>query len=223
MMPVTSCALRLSILKAELDLTLSRARQPEELQAALQSASEETDRLARLAEDLLVLSRARAAGLRIHRVTTCLPELFDRACAGHRARASEHGARIECRAPAAEIPVDPMRLRQALDNMLDNAIRHGPEAGGLIQVEAAVSGQVAMVTMENAGPGFDDALLARAFEPFVRGSRDVTSQSGAGLGLAIVRAVAQAHGGTATAENVPGGARLTMTLALDPDPGLAPA
>jgi signal transduction histidine kinase len=212
----------LSILKAELDLTLSRARQPEELQAALASASEETDRLARLAEDLLVLSRARAAGLRIHRVTTCLPELFDRACAGHRARASQHGARIECLAPAVEIPVDPMRLRQALDNLLDNAIRHGPETGGLIRVEAAVSGQVATVTMENAGPGFDDELLPRAFEPFVRGGHDVTLHPGAGLGLAIVRAVAQAHGGTATAENVPGGARLTVTLALEPVPGPAP-
>ena len=158
----------LSILKAELDLTLSRARPPEELEAALQSASEETDRLARLAEDLLVLSRARAAGLQIHRMTTCLPELFDRACAGHRARASAHGTRIECRAPAVEIPVDPMRLRQALDNLLDNAIRHGPEAGGLIRVEAAVSGEVATVTMENSGPGFDDGAAAaglRAVRP----------------------------------------------------------
>ncbi len=207
----------LSILKAELDLTLSRARPPEELEAALQSASEETDRLARLAEDLLVLSRARAAGLRIHRMTTCLPELLDRACASHRARASEHGVRIECRAPAVEIQVDPMRLRQALDNLLDNAIRHGPEAGGLIRLEATVSGEVATVTMENAGPGFDDELLPRAFEPFVRGGGDVERHPGAGLGLAIVRAVAQAHGGTATAENVPGGARLTMTLALDLD------
>jgi signal transduction histidine kinase len=215
----------LSILKAELDLTLSRARPPEELEAALQSASEETDRLARLAEDLLVLSRARAGGLRIHRMPTCLAELVDRACAAHRARASERGARIECQAPAVQIRADPMRLRQALDNLLDNAICHGPDAGGLIRVEAAVSGQVATVTIENAGPGFDDELLLRAFEPFVRGG-DAERHPGAGLGLAIVRAVAQAHGGSATAENVPGGARLTMTLALDPrphpDPGPGP-
>ena len=207
----------LSILKAELDLTLTRAREPEELEAALQSASEETDRLARLAEDLLVLSRARTAGLRIHRMNTSLRDLLDRACAGHRARASDRGARIECLAPAVVITVDPMRLRQALDNLLDNAIRHGPQAGGLIRVEAAVSGGVVTIMMENSGPGFADDLLPRAFEPFVRGSRDVASHPGAGLGLAIVRAVAQAHGGTATAENVPGGARLTMTLALDPD------
>jgi signal transduction histidine kinase len=124
-----------------------------------------------------------------------------------------------------QIQADPMRLRQALDNLLDNAICHGPDAGGLIRVEAAVSGQVATVTIENAGPGFDDELLLRAFEPFVRGG-DAERHPGAGLGLAIVRAVAQAHGGSATAENVAGGARLTMTLALDarphPDPGPGP-
>jgi signal transduction histidine kinase len=218
----------LSILKAELDLTLSREREPEELEAAVRSASEETDRLARLAEDLLVLSRARAAGLPIHRLSTSLPELLERACAGHQARATEQRTRIECRAPAVRIPADPMRLRQALDNLLDNAIRHGPATGGVIRVEAAVSGPVARIAVENAGPGFDGELLPRAFDPFVRGAHDGASPAGAGLGLAIVRAVALAHGGTATAENVPGGARLTMTLALDstpepgPDPGSDP-
>jgi two-component system OmpR family sensor kinase len=208
----------LSILKAELDLALSRAREPHELEATLRSASEETDRLARLAEDLLVLSRARAGGFRIYRMGTSLRDLLARACAGHQARARDQAVRIEWAAPAVEILADPMRLRQALDNLLDNAIRYGPEDGGLIRVEAAVSGDVATITMENAGPGFADGLLPTAFDAFVRGGRDGTPHPGAGLGLAIVRAVAQAHGGTATAENTPGGARLTMTLALDADP-----
>jgi two-component system OmpR family sensor kinase len=208
----------LSILKAELDLTLSQARGAQELEAALRSASEETDRLARLAEDLLVLSRARACGLGIHRMSTSLHELLGRACAGHQARASHRGATIECVAPAVEVQVDPMRVRQALDNLLDNAIRYGPGTGGVIRVEAAVSGQVVTVTIENTGPGFREDLLPMAFEAFVRGDGAVTSHPGAGLGLAIVRALARAHGGTATAENVPGGARLTMTLALDRDP-----
>jgi two-component system, OmpR family, sensor kinase len=206
----------LSILKAELDLTLSRAREPEELETALRSASEETDRLARLAEDLLVLSRARAGGFRIHRMNTPLQDLLGRACAGHQARARDRGARIECDAPAVEIPVDPMRVRQALDNLLDNAIRYGPETDGRIRVDATVSGEVATLRMENAGPGFADAVLPGVFQAFVRGESDVAVHTGAGLGLAIVQAVARAHGGTATAENVPGGARVTMTLALDP-------
>jgi len=208
----------LSILKAELDLALSRAREPHELEATVRSASEETDRLARLAEDLLVLSRARAGGFRIHRMGTSLRDLLARACAGHQARASDRGVRIEWAAPAVEILADPMRLRQALDNLLDNAIRYGPEDGGLIRVEAAVSGDVATITIENAGPGFADSLLLTAFEAFVRGGRDATPYPGAGLGLAIVRAIAHAHRGNAIAENTPGGARLTMTLALDAGP-----
>jgi len=208
----------LSILKAELDLTLSRAREPEELEAALRSASEETDRLARLAEDLLVLSRARAGGFHIHRMSTSIQDLLGRACAGHQARAEDRGARIEYTTRAVDIPVDPMRVRQALDNLLDNAIRYGPETGGLIRVDATVSGDVATVRMENTGPGFGDDLLPEAFKPFARGGSEVASHSGAGLGLAIVQAVARAHGGTATAENVPGGARVTMTLALYPEP-----
>jgi two-component system, OmpR family, sensor kinase len=208
----------LSILKAELDLTLTRAREPAELEAALRSASEETDRLARLAEDLLVLSRARAAGLLIHRRSTSLRDLLERACAGHQARARDRGIQVECLAPDVLIPVDAMRLRQALDNLLDNAIRHGPEAGGLIRIVAAVSGGVATIITENSGPGFDGDVLPRAFEPFARGDRDAGRYPGAGLGLAIVRAVAQAHGGTAIAENVPGGARVTMTLAVESTP-----
>jgi signal transduction histidine kinase len=203
----------LGILKAELDLALSRARTPAELEAALRSASEETDRLACLAQDLLVLSRAGDGGIRMHRTSTSLGDLIQEACAGHRARADQHGSRIECRAEVIDVMVDPMRLRQAMDNLLDNAIRHS-DGDGPILVDAAVSGGVATIAVRDFGSGFPADVLPRAFEPFVRGVRDTGWQDGAGLGLAIVRAIAQAHGGTATAENVPGGARVTMTLAL---------
>jgi two-component system, OmpR family, sensor kinase len=211
----------LAIMKAELDLSLSRARTPEELEAALRSASEETDRLARLAEDLLVLSRTHGGELPIHRVSTSLDELLGRACGGHQARAGARGAHIRCQAPPARIMIDPMRVRQAVDNLLDNAIRHS-RPGTPISVDAAMSGDVASITVENSGAGFADDILPRAFEPFVRGrprpedpeAFGPDTAQGAGLGLTIVRAVAQAHGGTAIAQNVPGGARLTMTLAL---------
>jgi two-component system, OmpR family, sensor kinase len=211
----------LAIMKAELDLSLSRARTPEELEAALRSASEEADRLARLAEDLLVLSRAHGGQLPIHRVSTSLDELLGRACGGHQARAGARGAHIQCQATAARIMIDPMRVRQAVDNLLDNAIRHSTP-GSPIRVDAKVSGDVATVTVENRGPGFAEDILSRVFEPFVRGEpphdgppTDAASGGqGAGLGLTIVRAVAEAHGGTAIAQNVPGGARVTMTVPL---------
>jgi signal transduction histidine kinase len=216
----------LSTLKTEIDLALSRARSPDELQAALQSAAEETNRLVRLAQDLLVLSRARDGGLRVHRVRTALGELVGRVCARHEPRAAQSGCRIECTGPATDVSADPMRLTQALDNLLDNAIRYSAR-GGLIQVCAVAGDGTATITVSNCGPGFRPDILPRAFEPFVSASPShlpgrhqhgelIPDERGAGLGLAIVHAVAQAHGGGVTARNTPAGASVTMTLGPDP-------
>lgn len=205
----------LSALKAELDLALSRQRSAAELQLALQSASEETNRLSRLAQDLLVLSRARDGGIALHRVPTQLDDLLERACARHQPRAAEAGYRIDCRAPAVEIRADPMRLTQAVDNLLDNAVRYS-DGGGIIGVRAEATAATVTVEITNPGPGFPAQLVDRAFEPFVSGGH--RGMPGAGLGLAIVQAVARAHGGQATARNFPGGAGVTITLACGHEP-----
>src|SRR4051794_33105587 len=122
-----------AILKAELDLALSRARTNEELETALRSAAEETDHLARLAEDLLVLSRANDGGLAIQRTEVDLPSLVQGVVRHFEPRAAESDVRIEIGATPAEAFVDPVRLRQALDDLLDNAVRH-TRAGGIIRV-----------------------------------------------------------------------------------------
>ena len=208
----------LSALKAELDLALSRARPAAELERALRSASDETNRLARLAQDLLVLSRSRDGGLAIHRMRVPLGQLLDRACARHRPRAVEAGCQIDCRAPEAEVLVDPMRLTQAVDNLLDNAIRYS-SGGGVIDVRAELSAATVTIAVTNPGHGFPADVVDNAFEPFVSGGwpvsdgqRRLAAQPGTGLGLAIVQAVAHAHGGSATAGNGPDGARVVMTL-----------
>ena len=207
----------LSALKAELDLALSRERPAAELEMALRSASEETNRLTRLAQDLLVLSRSRAGGLAIHRVNIDLSELLKRACGRHQPKAAQVGCRIDCQVPAVCLPADPMRLTQAIDNLLDNAVRYssgndsgGDPGGGTIDVRAEVDAATVTIGISNPGPGFPADIIDRAFEPFTS-----SGQPGAGLGLAIVRAVARAHGGWATAANVPDGACVTMTLMRD--------
>ena len=109
--------------------------------------------------------------------------------------------------------VDPGQLRRAVANLLDNALRHS-KSGGVIRIDVVRTGDAITLAVQDSGPGFPPDLLGRAFEPFARcPSGDGQDGDGAGLGLAIVRAVAEAHGGTAKAENVPeGGARVTLGL-----------
>jgi signal transduction histidine kinase len=199
-----------SILKAELDLALSRARTREELEAALRSASEETEHLARLAEDLLVLSRARGGRLSVRREDVALPELLEGLARHFAARASSAGVRIEVSAPRDRAAIDPVRIRQALDDLLDNALRHSAP-GGTIRLWAQRTADSLLVGVEDSGTGFASDFLPVAFEAFSRhGDGD---PDGAGLGLAIVRAIAEAHGGTAEAANrAEGGAAVTMVL-----------
>jgi two-component system OmpR family sensor kinase len=198
-----------AILKAELDLALTRARTPQELEAALRSASEETDHLARLAEDLLVLSRAHGGRLSIHRSEVMLPELLEEVARHFEPRAASSGVRIEVDAPPYSASLDPVRMRQALDDLLDNAVRHTP-LGGTIRLCASQHDGEVLLRVEDSGSGFSAEFLPHAFEPF---SRNAVDKDGAGLGLAIVRAIAQAHGGTAEVANrAEGGATVTIAI-----------
>jgi two-component system OmpR family sensor kinase len=202
----------LSVLKMELDLALARTRTPEELQAALTSASQETDRLVRLAEDLLVLARTDRGRLPLHREEVDVSDVLSRTCAAYEVRARASKVRIDLDAPPKKASVDPARLRQALENLLENALRHTPP-GGVVRVRAGVEGGVVTLAVEDSGPGFAPDILGRAFEPFARSEAEEDGGSTAGLGLAIVRAIADAHGGEVRAENRPqGGARLTLSL-----------
>jgi two-component system OmpR family sensor kinase len=199
----------LTILKGELDLALSRDRSPAELELALRRASAETNRLAALAEDLLVLARTEAGRLPVSREDVALSEVIDETVAGRRARAREAGVAVEVSVPDEVVHIDPVRVRQALENLLDNALRHAPPSS-TVRIAAARDDGVMRITVEDAGPGFDRGVMDQAFEPFVR-VRD--ADGGAGLGLAIVGAVVASHGGSARAENLPGGgAKVTITL-----------
>jgi two-component system, OmpR family, sensor kinase len=204
----------LAILKTELDLALARDRGPDELRAALRSASEETDHLVRLAEDLLVLARAHGGRLPVRGTTEDLRQLLGSIAARHQPRATGAQVTIDVWAPAVSVCVDQARMRQAVDDLLDNAIRYAPRES-TVAIEGSVDAEIVRVTVTDGGPGFSADVLARAFEPFVAdpdAERD--GRDGSGLGLAIVRVIALAHGGSVEAENLPaGGARVTMTIA----------
>ena len=201
----------LATLKAELDLALLRERSPEERRETIENAAIEADRLARLAEDLLVLSRARGGLLPVRREDAAIGPLVREACARHAARAEAAQVRIESYADGVRASIDPVRVRQALDDLLDNAIRHSP-AGGTVAVRASVADGALSLVVDDAGPGFPPGFVERAFEPFMQ-SPETADGDGAGLGLTIVRAIAKSHGGSATAQNRPeGGGRVTLVL-----------
>jgi two-component system OmpR family sensor kinase len=200
----------LASLKAELELALRRPRSPAELRAAIASAAEETDRLAALAVDLLVLARSDEGELHVDRKPVRACELLETVARRYAARADEAGLALEVAAPPAlEGSGDPALLEQAVGNLVDNALRYG---SGTVRLEASGdNGSLALCVIDQ-GTGFAPDFLPRAFERFSRadGSR---ARGSAGLGLAIVDAVARAHGGTASAGNTArGGARVTLTL-----------
>jgi two-component system, OmpR family, sensor kinase len=195
----------LAILKTELEIALRNAQTKEELDAALRSAAKESEALSRIAEDLLILARADRGRLPVARSDVDLLELSRHVAEGFRARAADHGVKLEVRGDdGMTLRADPIRVRQALTNLLDNALRHTP-TGGDVGVDVRAGGDALLIEVTDTGPGFRPDLLANAFEPFVRDEAPRTrGDGGAGLGLAIVRAVVEAHGGSVAIKNRPG-------------------
>jgi signal transduction histidine kinase len=205
----------LAILKAELDLAISRDRSPDELLAALRSANDETTHLVKLAEDLLVVSRAEEGGMPIHRAEAAVDDVLHSAVEHSRPRAAEAGIELLVEAPATVADIDADRVRQALDDLLDNAIRHTPSGGSILVSAQRTNGEL-RIDVTDSGAGFPPAFLTSAFEPFSRGSGGDPTRTG--LGLAIVRAIAEAHGGRVEAMNGEGGAVVTIVIPMAPTP-----
>jgi two-component system, OmpR family, sensor kinase len=200
----------LASLRAELELARRRPRSAEELQDAVRSAAEEVERLVRLAEDLLVLTRADEGRLPLALDPLTVRELLDAVAGRFDTRAREVGRRIEVEAPVdAVTTADRLRLEQALGNLVDNALRHG---GGTVRLAGGVENGNAELRVSDEGAGFPPDFLPHAFERFSR--VDVArSGGGTGLGLAIVDAIVRAHGGSAAAANGRGGgAEVTISI-----------
>jgi two-component system, OmpR family, sensor kinase len=199
----------LASLRTELELALRRDRSREELEAALRSAAEETDRLSQLAEDLLVLARAHDGHLPVRRERLSASEVLSGVQERFARRAEQAGRALEVRAaPDAVLTADRLRVEQALGNLVENALRHGE---GRILLEAvSVDGRIEL-HVKDEGSGFPTGFVDAAFEPFTR-SEESRSSQGAGLGLAIVDVIARAHGGSAHAANGRGGADVWLAL-----------
>ncbi len=185
----------LALLQAELELALRKPRTQAELEEAVRSATAETERLVRLAEDLLVLAQADDGRLPLRRGPVRADELLDAVREAFRPRADAAGRAIEAEADAIVLDADRLRLEQALGNLVDNALRHG---AGAIRLDAVEHDGRVELHVRDEGPGLPPDFLPHAFERFSRADAARTS-GGAGLGLALASAIAEAHGGTAQA------------------------
>ena len=203
----------LTILKAELDLATRRPRTHAELATTVATAAEATDRLVRLAEQLLVLARTRAGQVPLQLEAVPLWQFLHDSAAAFEAQAITAGSCIAVDAPHDQVGIDVVRLRQAVHNLVENSLRYG--RGTPITIAGRCDGKIVAITVTDHGPGFSESLLEHVFEPFTRGSATGLEMPshGAGLGLAIVRSVAEAHTGQAHARTVPtGGAEVEIVF-----------
>ena len=187
----------LALLKTELGLALKPGRSQPELVSALESAAEQTDRLSRIADDLLLLARAEQGELRLKAEQVDVMDVLEDVAGRFR---TDREISVAPGEPLV-VPADRLRLEQAMTNLVDNALSHG---GGSITLSAVRQNGTAELHVLDEGGGFGDDFLPQAFERFTRGDEGRQGE-GSGLGLAIVATIARAHRGSARAANAPGG------------------
>jgi signal transduction histidine kinase len=214
----------LSILRAELELTRNTAPD-EQVRRALDSALEETDRLAALVDDLLLLASTDAGQIR-PRSPVDVAEVVDGLLPGFRTLAGRRGITLD-RSGEAVVQADQRALARAVANLLDNAVRHARD-GGRVTVEIAGRADRTSITVTDDGPGVPREERARMTQRFTQLDRTEMPTGGAGLGLAIVASVAAAHGGWVDLADARSGGGLSVSIVLpaaptEPVPGTRPA
>jgi two-component system, OmpR family, sensor kinase len=191
----------LALLRTELDLALRRPRPHKELEDALRSAAVETQRLSRLAEDLLLIARSDQGSLPIHREILPAEELLADAAERFAGRAETLGRTLHVEPAQVYAHADPARVGQALVNLIENALTHG---SGPVELAAEERDGFVELHVRDEGDGFPEGFRELAFHRFSRAD-EARSRGGSGLGLSIVELVARAHGGRAGLSNRPGG------------------
>jgi signal transduction histidine kinase len=206
----------LAVLQSEIEAQIDGVHPRDDQHVA--SLLEETRRLGHLVDDLHTLALAETGRLVLQQEAVAFGALVDEVVGRHEAQARQRGVALRA-SVAPELPkawVDPARVRQVLDNLLANAIRHTP-AGGEVSVDVSAvpgpgsgDGQMLRCRVTDAGAGFREDQLGQVFERFERAS----DSGGSGLGLSIARDLVRAHGGEIEASNDPttGGASVSFTL-----------
>lgn len=192
----------LTMMRTELELALRRTRPRAELERALQSAAEETERLSLLADDLLLIAQSDQGRLPVRPEPLETREILETVSERFGAAAEMRRRRISVAAgDSIRVVADRTRVEQALGNLVGNALHYGQ---GEVGLRAGVRDGTIELHVTDEGPGFAPDFIPRAFDRFSR-AEDARSAGGTGLGLAIVELIAEAHGGAAGVTNRPSG------------------
>lgn len=204
----------ISNLLTQTQVALAQPRDAAAYRDILASNAEEFQRLARMVSDMLLLAKAEHGLL--------LPSAEDIALADevralfdfYEALAEEKAIRLEL-SGEAQVTGDRLMLRRAISNLLSNALRHTPPRG-CVTVSLARTPEAVLLQLANTGSAISPELLPRLFDRFFRAdkSRAHPETEGAGLGLAITRAIVQAHGGTVSVASADGWTRFTLSFPL---------
>jgi len=192
----------LTRLRAGAEAALQQGSDPAASREALADCIEETDRIRQLLETLLDISAAENGVLKLDRQSIAADALFEDVAGLYSIVAEEKGVTLDVvPAPGVSVWADPTRLRQILANLVDNAVKYTPQ-GGKVRLEAETRGNRARITVRDTGPGIPPGEQEKIWQRLYRGDHS-RSQRGLGLGLSVVKALVEAHGGTVTIENAP--------------------
>jgi signal transduction histidine kinase len=202
----------LTRLRGTAELALQSAADPAEARVALAECIEESERVTHLLEVLLDVSAAEAGALKLNRDRLDVRSLVERAADLYREVAEEKKITIVVDQPEpAEVSADAVRLGQAIANLVDNALKYTP-AGGRVTLATRADSSAVVITVTDNGPGVPAGERDAIFRRLYRGDAS-RSQRGLGLGLSLVKAIVEAHGGTINVDDAPGGgARFTIRL-----------
>ncbi|MCB8966446.1 MAG: HAMP domain-containing protein [Ardenticatenaceae bacterium] len=205
----------ITVMQSNLEAMLDGLLQPEE--SELRELHDEARRLARMIEDLRLLSLADTGRLSLREEPVNVAEVVDAVVARLTPLAQRHVVTLEADVKHLKLAVlgDADRLQQALGNLIDNAIRHTPQ-GGRVRVTAVREANTIHVSVADTGSGIPASDLPYIFERFWRGDKSRSRHSGgSGLGLAIVQQIVTLHGGTVRVASPPGaGAIFTISLPM---------
>jgi heavy metal sensor kinase len=199
----------LTVLRGELEAMAQRLRLDEEAHDTVGSSLEETERLSKIVESLLTISRLDAGEAQMERARFDLAELTITTVDQMRLLAVDRGISLGCESNgdvpgAVTIWGDRARIKQVIVNLVDNAIKYTPE-GGAVKVNVGAQNNLAVMRVEDNGVGIPAEALPHLFERFYRVDKARSRQmGGVGLGLAIVKSIVTAHGGGVTVESAEG-------------------